>query len=147
MVEHVFLGQLLSEMWCAHDQVVEVSKAETDAWGYDVVLSADSITWYVQLKTSVPVDVNVRLFEKQRACVVAAIPRVTPAGIELDYRFWRAAGMEKLPFSKKSVYRRGQTARDDRKEHRRVAASLFEKKMPISDLAKRLFSKAQQQRR
>ncbi len=44
MVEHIFLGQLLAEMWYAHNQVVEVSKANTDAWGYDVVLSAGSIT-------------------------------------------------------------------------------------------------------
>lgn len=147
MVEHVFLGQLLVEMWCRHSQVVEVSKADTDAWGYDVVLSVNSVTWYVQLKTSVPADVNVRLFEKQQACVVAAIPCVTSEGIELGYRFWNLADMDKLPLSKRSVYRRGQTERDDRKDHRRVAASLFEKEMPICDLATRLFPKERQRRR
>lgn len=147
MVEHIFLGQLLAEMWISHKQVVEVSKANTDAWGYDVVLSTDSITWYVQLKTSVPVDVNMRLFEKQRACVVAAIPSITPAGIDLRYRFWEATDAKKLSPSKRTVYRRGQMKRDERQDHRRVVASLFEKEMEIRDLAVRLFPKKRPQRR
>ncbi len=94
-----------------------------------------------------PADVNMRLFEKQRACVVAEIPSITPGGIGLHYQFWEATDVDQMPFSKRSVYRRGQIERDDRKDHRRVAASLFEKEMTICDLAARLFPKRHQRRR
>src|SRR5262249_29764682 len=127
MIEHLFLGQLLAEMWCARKKVVEVSKADVDAWGYDIVLSVDDVTWYVQLNTSLPVDVNKRLFRKQRACVIAAIPNETRDKIELSYGFWAATGEKNLPRAKRKVYRRDQTERDERKDHRRVAASRFDR--------------------
>lgn len=147
MIEHLFLGQLLAEMWCAQGKVVEISKADTDAWGYDLVLSSDAVTWHVQMKTSVPVNINMRLFDKQRACVVAAIPTIASEGIELSYRFWEAKSPNGLPTAKRSVYRRGKTSRDERPEHRRVAAGLFDPKMDIHALALRLFPHRSRRRR
>jgi hypothetical protein len=144
MIEHVFLAQLLEEMWFGRNQVLEVAKADVDSWGYDVILSTESRTRYVQLKTSVPVDVNLRLFGKPGACIVAAIPGQTTNGMKIDYRFWEIPKNGKqaaatLRASKRSVYRRGQTSRDERQGHRRVPMAEFTKPMDINELARRLF--------
>jgi hypothetical protein len=138
MMEHVFLGELLRHMWFDRHEIVEVAKAQVDSWGYDVVLTTDSTTRYVQLKTSVPADVHMRLAHRDGGCVVAALPG---SGADaLEYRFWDASsGMTGLDKAKSTTYKKGQTQRNERPTHRVVPASHFTGKLGVSELCQHLF--------
>lgn len=144
MVEHMFLADLMHHMWVARGEVLEVAKAEVDSWGYDVVLATQAKTRYVQLKTSVPVEVSLRLVGKPGACVIATIPEESKAGIRLKYRFWQPKKDEPLAErdpSRRKVYRRGATERAERVQHRNVKSSEFTRAsgLTIAELAALLF--------
>src|SRR5260221_14236691 len=49
---HLFLGQLLTFMWCNGERDIEVLKSEVDRGGYDVGLEANRIIPHGQLKSS-----------------------------------------------------------------------------------------------
>jgi hypothetical protein len=131
MVEHVFLAELLRHMWYQRGEVVEVAKAQVDSWGYDVVLAAGNRIRYVQLKASLPADVNERLADREGGCIVAALPGEDAT--RMRYRLWEAKGdLTKLPPAKSSVYKRDTNQRHERTGHRHVRQGLFSK--PPSDI-------------
>jgi len=74
-VEYIFLAKLCSYGW-SKDRFVEVARAQTDAFGYDVVLGSGEITRHVQLKASVEGGRTARqkisklLRDKQSGCVI-----------------------------------------------------------------------------
>lgn len=142
MIEHLFLSQLLQELWFGRGEVVEVAKADIDAWGYDLILSVQDRIRYVQLKTRVPVVVSQRLLRKPGAWVVAAIPSNGATGFQVSYRLWQAAngdmGADLRP-ARRTGYRRGETRRDERPGHARVPRSKFTSPMSISGVASCLF--------
>ena len=52
LVEHVFLSEVLQEVWYRFGKTVEVLRSEVDASGYDVMFDCNGILRHVQLKTS-----------------------------------------------------------------------------------------------
>jgi hypothetical protein len=72
---HLFLGQLLTFMWCNGERDIEVLKSEVDRGGYDVVLESNRIIRHVQLKSSFrgskvrEVDVSTKLLRKPGGCI------------------------------------------------------------------------------
>ena len=76
LVEHVFISEVLQEVWFRFRKTVEVLRSEVDASGYDVVLECNGELRHVQLKTSkkdgktVSQKVNVALSSKPSGCVV-----------------------------------------------------------------------------
>jgi hypothetical protein len=76
LVEHVFVSELLQEVWYYFGETVEVLRSEVDSSGYDVVFECKGILRHVQLKTSKPdaktsgQKVNVALASKPGGCIV-----------------------------------------------------------------------------
>lgn len=76
LVEHVFISEVLQEVWFHFGKTVEVLRSEVDASGYDVVLECNGKLRHVQLKTSriggktASQKVNVALSSKPSGCVV-----------------------------------------------------------------------------
>lgn len=74
-VEYVFLAAICSYGWSI-DRFVEVARAQTDAFGYDLILNSGGVTRHVQLKASViggsavSQKVGLSLSEKASGCVV-----------------------------------------------------------------------------
>lgn len=138
MIEHLFLADVLRHMWYKRREVVEVAKAQVDSWGYDVVLACGAKTRHVQLKTSLPVDVNERLGVRPGGCVVAALPG--PNAERLEYRFWDATrGFEAFRLTRSTVYKRGQDAKAEKPGHRRVPNSQFGHRQDVAGLCAILF--------
>lgn len=52
LVEHVFVGEILRNLWRAGVHEVDVLRAETDASGYDIVVEVGSVVRHIQLKSS-----------------------------------------------------------------------------------------------
>jgi len=76
ILEHLFLGQLLRELWRRGDRNIELLRAEVDASGYDIVLACNNQVRYIQLKTSHSkaktraVPINVGLRDRPGGCVI-----------------------------------------------------------------------------
>ena len=74
-IEYILLAELCSYGW-QNDRFVEVARAQTDAFGYDLVLSAEGYTRHVQLKASIESGkarsqkINRGLERKASACVI-----------------------------------------------------------------------------
>ncbi len=44
LVEHVFIGEVMRNLWCAGVHEVDILRAETDASGYDIVIEVGSVS-------------------------------------------------------------------------------------------------------
>jgi hypothetical protein len=96
LVEHMFLAEIMQEAWINREQVVEVLKADVDAFGYDLVLECNGILRHVQLKTSEATGktsqqtINIALAEKEKACVVwVVLDRDSERGrFKMAYRYF-----------------------------------------------------------
>lgn len=105
LVEHVFISEVLQEVWFRFGKIVEVLRAEVDASGYDIVLECNNVLRHVQLKTSkiggktARQNVNVALANKPSGCVVW-IQRDEDRQqhrMRLTYRYFGNAAGEPLP--------------------------------------------------
>jgi hypothetical protein len=95
---HLFLGQLLTFMWCNGRRDIEVLKSEVDRGGYDLVLESNRIIRHVQLESSFrgskvrEVDISTKLLHKPGGCILwFEFDRETLA-IERFYWFGGKAG-------------------------------------------------------
>src|SRR5271165_3888174 len=75
IIEHVFVGDALRELWRASVMDVEVLRSEFDAYGYDLVMSRGPITRHIQLKagtTPKPIKIAIQsaLSDKPSGCVL-----------------------------------------------------------------------------
>jgi hypothetical protein len=76
LVEHVFISEVLQEVWYAFGKSAEVLRSEIDDSGYDVVFDCNGIMRHVQLKTSradaktAVQKVNIALANKPSGCLV-----------------------------------------------------------------------------
>ena len=76
LVEHVFVGEILRDLWRSGVHEVDVLRAETDASGYDIVIEVGSVTRHIQLKSSAldsstsKQKVNLALGHKPSGCVL-----------------------------------------------------------------------------
>ena len=52
LVEHVFISEVLQEVYFRFKKTVEVLQSEIDASGYDIVLECNGILRHIQLKTT-----------------------------------------------------------------------------------------------
>jgi hypothetical protein len=105
LVEHVFISELLQEVYYRFGLTVEVLRSEIDASGYDIVFECNGIVRHVQLKTS-KIDgktsrqkVNVALAKKPSGCVVWIIRAEDDADcrMQLTYRFFGNDAGQPLP--------------------------------------------------
>ncbi|MBL8813359.1 MAG: hypothetical protein JNM43_24550 [Planctomycetaceae bacterium] len=96
LVEHVFISEVLQEVWFRFGQTVEVLRSEVDASGYDVVLECNGILRHVQLKTSAAGartaghKINVALATKPSGCVVWIQRHEENHRMTLSYLFFGA---------------------------------------------------------
>lgn len=105
LVEHVFISELLQEVYYRFGMVVEVLRSEIDASGYDIVLECNGIIRHVQLKTSRALGktsrqkVNIALSEKPSGCIVWIVrDEDNPdCRIKLSYRFFGDDAGKPLP--------------------------------------------------
>jgi len=92
LIEHVFVGEVLRNLWCASVHEVDVLRAETDASGYDIVIEVGSVSRHIQLKSSAhsaktaKQKVNVALGAKRSGCVLWVL--FNPATLELGPFLW-----------------------------------------------------------
>jgi len=92
VLEHLFVGELLRCLWRRGIRNMEVLRAEVDMGGYDLVLEANGMLRYVQLKSSYrgakarSVKVNLNLSRKPGGCVIWL--RFDPKTVELGPFLW-----------------------------------------------------------
>src|SRR5690606_30888271 len=75
IVEHVFVGDALRNLWNRGIVDVEILRSEFDAHGYDLVMTRGVIVRHIQIKTGMsqrPSDVSVAtaLAAKPSGCVI-----------------------------------------------------------------------------
>jgi hypothetical protein len=105
LVEHVFISEILQEVYFRFGKVVEVLRSEVDASGFDIVLECDRVLRHIQLKTSKKggktayQKVNRALEGKPSGCVVWIIrdQDAEPHRMRLSYRFFGSAAGSPLP--------------------------------------------------
>ena len=52
LIEHLFVGELLKLGWLNHEADIDLLKPEIDCFGYDLVLTSNGITRFIQLKST-----------------------------------------------------------------------------------------------
>jgi hypothetical protein len=152
LLEHVFLAEILQEMWLHRGQAVEVLHSEVDASGYDLVLECGDVVRHIQLKGSRKGSktsrqtVDMRLAQKPAGIVVWLVfeEDQSHAAMRLSYRY--LGGPPKMPMPDLSAlaaarYTRanakGQKA--ERPGHRTVPSGRFITVQDIQELATVLF--------
>ncbi|HEX4145962.1 MAG TPA: hypothetical protein VHY91_20850 [Pirellulales bacterium] len=151
LVEHVFVSEVLQEVWYAFGQTVEVLRSEIDSSGHDVVFDCNGIVRHVQLKTSKGgakasfQKVNTALEKKPGGCVVWAERAEVQHRLELSYRFF--GGDPGRPISLDGLEVAKHTKRDAegvqglRPAIRVVPKNLFGDIIDIRELVEKLFGK------
>lgn len=147
MIEHAFLSDLMQEIWFSRGEVVEVSKAEVDAWGYDVVLSVGDITRHAQLKSpknGSKLDVHALLGKKPSGCVVWVIAQEEANRLKFTYRYFGGKPGAALPDVTRFPLALHDRYASDGTRHKRVAKyrvppTEFTRPGTTAELANRLF--------
>jgi len=149
LLEHLFIGDLLRELWLAGTTDVEVLKSEVDGAGYDLVLEANGFVRHVQLKTSrlgakrAGVDIQLKLAHKPGGCVIWLF--FDPVTLKFSSYLWFGGvpGRPLPPISHLRVVRhtKGNSKgfKADRPSLRQVPKRQFERLDSISEVVKRLF--------
>lgn len=76
LIEHLFVGEVLRELWKRGPVEAEIMKPQVDDAGYDVVIEAKGVTRHIQLKSSFTEartarqKVHLKLERKPSGCVV-----------------------------------------------------------------------------
>lgn len=146
-VEYAFLAQLCSYDWSV-DRFVEVSRAQTDAHGYDLVLSCEGVTRHVQLKASKAEGstraqkINLALTKKPSGCIVWM--KVNPDTLEPQVFGWfgNSAGQGLLDLGDRVAKHTKANSLGNKSERpnlREVAWSRFTKFNQIEELFSQLF--------
>lgn len=152
LVEHVFVSEVLQEVWYYFGETVEVLRSEVDSSGYDVVFECNGILRHVQLKTSKPdaktsgQKVNVALASKPGGCIVWLVrheDRQT-CRMRLSYLFFGGEPGQPLPSLEGFKVAKHTKANSDGVKTERIAVRIVPKSrfVPISstrELVGRLF--------
>lgn len=121
IVEHIFVGDALRELWRQGVTDVEVLRSEFDAYGYDLVMSRGSVVRHIQLKAStkkkpVRVSISRSLLEKPSGCVIWI--GISP-DLKLERFYWLgAAPRSPLPVSDSPLAAKGRRNKDGRRLER-----------------------------
>lgn len=92
LIEHLFVGEIMRELWSRNRRDIEVLRPVTDAAGYDIVIACNGIIRHIQLKTSgtsaktVVQKVNIALASQPSGCVVWII--INPNTLEIGSYLW-----------------------------------------------------------
>lgn len=92
LIEHVFAGEVLRNLWCSVVHAVDILRAEPDAAGYDIIIEVGSVARHIQLKSSAhdattsEQKVNVALGTKPSGCVLWVL--FNPSNMELGPFLW-----------------------------------------------------------
>lgn len=145
---HIFLGELLAEMWRANRRDIEVLKGEVDRGGYDLVLEANGVIRHVQLKSSFlgskvrAVSVGTKLLAKPGGCVIWLEFTADTLKIE-QYGWFGGSPGQALPDLGSKIARHSKAnsagMKAERPMHRELAKSRFEVLGAIGPLVSRLF--------
>ncbi len=147
VLEYQFLSILTRELM-HRDAEFEVLRGDVDGSGHDLVVEAEGVLRYVQLKAMVKggkranVSINTKLARKSSGCVVWMT--YDPGTFELgSFRWLGGAPGEPLPAlgDRIAKHSKGNAAgiKAERPGHRIVPAGQFETLATISELADRLF--------
>jgi hypothetical protein len=147
-LEHLFLGELLKELWRRDVHDAEILRVEVDNAGYDLMLEFAGIQRHVQLKASHraaktrEVPINVNLAGKPSGCVIWI--RFDPATLELGpYLWFGGSPREPLPSLGTRVGRHTKANAEGvktlRPAIRMLPRSSFTELASISDIAVALF--------
>jgi hypothetical protein len=102
LLEHLFVGAILQNLWMRGPIAVEVLKPQVDDAGYDIVMEANKITRHIQLKSSFNKaktsfqKIHIKLGEKPSGCVIWM--RFDPETLEIGPFLWFGSNPgDKLP--------------------------------------------------
>jgi hypothetical protein len=140
LVEHVFISEVLQEVWYTHRKTIEVLRSEVDSSGYDIVFECNDVLRHVQLKTSkedaktARQKVSLALGGKPSGCVVWIIRHEDDASkrMKLTYLFFgnepgsKLSSLDDFPVAKHSKGN-AQGVKLDRPGLRVVPKRVFEK--------------------
>lgn len=147
IVEHVFVGDALRELWRSGVYDVEVLRSEFDAHGYDLVMSRGKIVRHIQFKTGTQnrpakVSLSKALVEKPSGCVIWI--KLGPK-LEMGPYYWLggAPGQPLIAITQYPNSRRvtpNKTGvRPVRKNHFDVPGSAFVARNSLSEILENLF--------
>ena len=147
IVEHIFVGEALRELWCRGVFDVEVMRSEFDAYGYDLVMARGKIVRHIQFKTGTsrrPGDISVALAlaGKPSGCVIWI--RVTNQ-LDMGPFFWfgAAAGEPVPPIKDYAIPLRATHNKDgerpERQNHRTIPSVEFREIAKIDEVLNQLF--------
>ena len=152
LVEHVFVSEILQEVWYYFGETVEVLRSEVDSSGYDVVFECNGILRHIQLKTSkadAKADgqkVNVALARKPGGCIVWLVPHEgrQTCRMRLSYLFFGGEPGQLLPSLEgfkiaKHTKANAEGVKTERTAVRVVPKSRFEPISSTRELVGRLF--------
>ncbi|MBK3664779.1 hypothetical protein JJE66_26575 [Bradyrhizobium diazoefficiens] len=145
---HLFLGELLAEMWRTHRRDIEVLKGEVDRGGYDIVLESNGLIRHVQLKSSFigskvrNVNVGTKLSTKPGGCVIWL--EFNADTLKIERYLWLGGDPgQALPDigSRIAKHSKSNSAgqKTERPMHREVAKSRFQSVASVESLIHRLF--------
>lgn len=149
LIEHVFVGEVLRNLWRAGVHEVDLLRAETDAAGYDIVIEVGSVSRHIQLKssavgaTTANQKVNVALGAKRSGCVLWVL--FNSSTLELGPFLW-FGGKPGEPLSDitgfpvaKHTKGNAEGEKKERKNIRIITKGKFTKVSSISGVIEKLF--------
>jgi hypothetical protein len=149
IVEHVFVGEALRQLWKRGALDVEVLRSEFDAGGYDLVMTYRKIVRHIQFKSvteagkATRVSVSLKLMEKPSGCVIWIV--VSPRDLQIkSYRWLGEAPGEPLLNNTdwkvaKHTRANAEGKKLERANHRIVPLTRFEQLPDIDAVLDRLF--------
>lgn len=147
IVEHVFVGDALRELWRLGVYDVEVLRSEFDAHGYDLVMARGKIVRHIQFKTGTQkkpgtVSLSRALAEKPSGCAIWI--RLEP-DLSMGPFFWFGAApgqplaaLHHLPNSRR-VTPNKTGIRPVRKNHHEVPGAAFVPRSSLREILVDLF--------
>jgi hypothetical protein len=145
IVEHIFVGDVLRELWQLGVRDVDVLRPEFDAHGYDIVLSRGRIIRHVQLKTQAggKVGISRALGDKPSGCVVWITIDMRTLKLGPFHWFGGAPGEPLRDISRYPLLKRttanSKGIRPLRKNHHELPRREFLKLETIDELIRKLF--------
>lgn len=131
MLLHIFLADIYQSFWLARNDTLEVLHSEIDNFGYDIVISANGKTRYIQLKSLTSggsrstFEINERLSTKEGGCVIIQEHSVKESKIEVKYHFFEDKNLENFKIAKHNKAN-AEGKKNNRKRNRVVPKSKFQ---------------------
>ena len=149
LIEHVFVGEVLRNLWRAGVHEVDILRAETDAAGYDIIIEVGTVSRHIQLKASAQSartsrqKINVALCSKNSGCVLWVL--FNPSTMEIGPFLWFGGEPdEPLPDITgfpvgKHTKGNAEGVKAERRNIRVIAKRKFTKVVSISGVIEKLF--------